>query len=211
MKISASFLSIKENLIENINKLDNSKIDFLHIDVMDGIFVNNKSWNYEFFDRILENTKKNKDIHLMVSNVKEYIDLFKNFNPEYITFHYEASSDIVNIANYIRKFNIKAGLSIKPSTSVEEILPYLDSFDLILVMSVEPGKGGQKFINDSVDKINQLYKLREKYGYNYLIEVDGGINNETSKLCNNADILVVGSYITNSNNYQEQINNISLK
>lgn len=210
MKISASFLSIKENLIENINKLDNSTTDFLHIDVMDGIFVGNKSWNYEFFDRILKDTKKPKDIHLMVSNVKEYIDLFKNFKPEYITFHYEAVSDALNIANYIRNFGIKAGISIKPTTSVEEILPYLDSFDLILVMSVEPGKGGQKFIDDSVDKINQLYKLREKYGYNYVIEVDGGINNTTAKLCNNADILVVGSYITNSNNYQEQINNISL-
>ena len=167
MKISASFLSVKENLIENINNLDNSSVDFLHLDVMDGIFVSNKSWNYEFFERILKNTKKPKDIHLMVSNVKEYIDLFKNFNPEYITFHYEAVSDIKSVANYIKNLNIKVGVSIKPSTSVEEILPYLDYLDLILVMSVEPGKGGQKFINDSVDKINQLYKLREKYNYNY--------------------------------------------
>lgn len=210
MKISASFLSVKENLIENINNLDNSSVDFLHLDVMDGIFVSNKSWNYEFFERILKNTKKPKDIHLMVSNVKEYIDLFKNFNPEYITFHYEAVSDIKSVANYIKNLNIKVGVSIKPSTSVEEILPYLDYLDLILVMSVEPGKGGQKFIDDSVDKINQLYKLREKYNYNYLIEVDGGINEKTSKLCKNADILVIGSYITNSNNYQEQINKISL-
>lgn len=210
MKISASFLSVKENLIENINNLDNSSVDFLHLDVMDGIFVSNKSWNYEFFERILKNTKKPKDIHLMVSNVKEYIDLFKNFNPEYITFHYEAVSDIKSVANYIKNLNIKVGVSIKPSTSVEEILPYLDYLDLILVMSVEPGKGGQKFINDSVDKINQLYKLREKYNYNYLIEVDGGINEKTSKLCKKADILVVGSYITNSDNYQEQINKISL-
>lgn len=210
MKISASFLSVKENLIENINNLDNSSVDFLHLDVMDGIFVSNKSWNYEFFERILKNTKKPKDIHLMVSNVKEYIDLFKNFNPEYITFHYEAVSDIKSVANYIKNLNIKVGVSIKPSTSVEELLPYLDYLDLILVMSVEPGKGGQKFINDSVDKINQLYKLREKYNYNYLIEVDGGINEKTSKLCKNADILVIGSYITNSNNYQEQINKISL-
>lgn len=210
MKISASFLSVKENLIENINNLDNSSVDFLHLDVMDGIFVSNKSWNYEFFERILKNTKKPKDIHLMVSNVKEYIDLFKNFNPEYITFHYEAVSDIKSVANYIKNLNIKVGVSIKPSTSVEEILPYLDYLDLILVMSVEPGKGGQKFINDSVDKINQLYKLREKYNYNYLIEVDGGINEKTSKLCKKADILVIGSYITNSDNYQEQINKISL-
>lgn len=210
MKISASFLSVNENLIENIKKLDSTSIDFFHLDVMDGIFVSNKSWNYEFFQKILMNTIKPKDIHLMVSNVKEYIDLFKNFNPEYITFHYEAISDIKSVTNYIRNLGIKVGLSIKPSTSVEEILPYLNYIDLILVMSVEPGKGGQKFIDDSVDKINQLYKLRKKYNYNYVIQVDGGINDKTSKLCKNADILVIGSYITNSNNYQEQINKISL-
>lgn len=210
MKISASFLSVNENLIENIKKLDSTSIDFFHLDVMDGIFVSNKSWNYEFFQKILMNTIKPKDIHLMVSNVKEYIDLFKNFNPEYITFHYEAISDIKSVTNYIRNLGIKVGLSIKPSTSVEEILPYLNYIDLILVMSVEPGKGGQKFIDDSVDKINQLYKLRKKYNYNYVIQVDGGINDKTSKLCKNADILVVGSYITNSDNYQEQINKISL-
>lgn len=208
MKISASFLSVNENLIDNIKKLDNSSVDFLHLDIMDGIFVNNKSWNYEFFKRILMDTKKPKDIHLMVSNVKEYIDLFKNFNPQYLTFHYEAINDVKSVCNYIKNLGIKVGLSIKPSTSIEEILPYLEYIDLILVMSVEPGKGGQKFIDSSVDKINQLYKLREKYNYNYVIEVDGGINDETSKLCNNADILVVGSYITNSNNYQEQINKI---
>ena len=191
--------------------LDNTTTDFLHVDIMDGIFVNNKSWGYNFLENILKDTKKPKDIHLMVSNIKEYIDIFKNLNPYYLTFHYEASFDILNIINYIHSLGIRAGLSIKPSTSVEEIIPYLSSLDLVLVMSVEPGRGGQTFIDSSVEKINQLYELKKEFNYDYEISVDGGINEETSKLCSNADILVVGSFITNSDDYQEQINKILLK
>ena len=101
------------------------------------------------------------------------------------------------------------GLSIKPNTKVEEIIPYLSYLDLVLVMSVEPGYGGQKFIENSVDKINELYILRSDYNYHYVIEVDGGINDITAKICNNADILVVGSFITNGN-YEEQINKIKV-
>jgi len=197
--------------MQNINMLDNTTTDFLHVDIMDGIFVNNKSWGYNFLENILKDTKKPKDIHLMVSNIKEYIDIFKNLNPYYLTFHYEASFDILNIINYIHSLGIRAGLSIKPSTSVEEIIPYLSSLDLVLVMSVEPGRGGQTFIDSSVEKINQLYELKKEFNYDYEISVDGGINEETSKLCSNADILVVGSFITNSDDYQEQINKILLK
>jgi len=211
LKLSTSFLSIKDNLMQNINMLDNTTTDFLHVDIMDGIFVNNKSWGYNFLENILKDTKKPKDIHLMVSNIKEYIDIFKNLNPYYLTFHYEASFDILNIINYIHSLGIRAGLSIKPSTSVEEIIPYLSSLDLVLVMSVEPGRGGQTFIDSSVEKINQLYELKKEFNYDYEISVDGGINEETSKLCSNADILVVGSFITNSDDYQEQINKILLK
>lgn len=210
MKISVSFLSIKDNLIDNIKRIDNTTTDFLHVDVMDGIFVQNKSWSYEFISNILSDINKPKDVHLMVSNVKEYIDLFKNIDPYYITFHYEASFDILNIVKYIHSLGIRAGLSIKPTTSVEEILPFLSCLDLVLVMSVEPGKGGQTFIESSVDKIKQLRILKEEYNYSYEIEVDGGINEQTSKLCKDADILVAGSYITNSDNYQDQINKISL-
>lgn len=210
MRLSTSFLSIKDNLIDNIKKIDNTTTDLIHIDVMDGIFVSNKSWNFDFYQTLLKDTQKPKDVHLMVSNIKQYIDTFKELNPYYITFHYEATLDILNIVKYIHSLGIRAGLSIKPSTSVEEILEFLPYIDLVLVMSVEPGKGGQAFIDSSVEKINQLRKIKEEYDYAYQIEVDGGINDETSKLCSNADILVVGSYITSAEDYQKQIDNISL-
>ena len=206
--ISASFLSIKDNIKSNIKKLDNTSIDMLHVDIMDGIFVPNKTWNIDEEKELLVNTKKKKDIHLMVNDVKKYIDDFKILKPEYITFHYEAIDNIFDTIRYIKSLKIKVGLSIKPNTNIEDIKPYLKYLDLVLVMSVEPGKGGQTFIESSIDKINYLYNERINNNYQYLIEVDGGINDITSKLCNKADILVIGSFITNGN-YQEQINKIN--
>ena len=198
MKISASFLTIDN--IDNVNKLVNCDIDYLHLDIMDGIFVNNKN-------EVLDVPHiKPLDIHLMVSDVYKYVDKYKTFNPLYITFHYEVGKDILSIINYIKKFNIKVGLSIKPSTKVEEIIPYLPYLDLVLVMSVEPGKGGQTFIMDSIDKIKKLKELKG----NYVIEVDGGINDSTIKYVSDADIVVVGSYIT-SGNYEERIKNLKEK
>ena len=198
MKISASFLTVDN--IDNINKLVNCDIDYLHLDIMDGIFVDNKN-------EVLDVPHiKPLDIHLMVSDVYKYIDKYKTFNPLYITFHYEVGKNILSIINYIKKFNIKVGLSIKPSTKVEEIIPYLPYLDLVLVMSVEPGKGGQSFIMDSVDKIKKLKELKG----NYVIEVDGGINDDTIKYVSDADIVVVGSYIT-SGNYEERIKNLKEK
>ncbi len=202
--LSVSILGIKENIKQNIEKLDSLNIDYLHIDIMDGIFVENKTWGYNEIEKLLQNTKQKKDIHLMVKDVKKYVDDFIKLKPNNITFHYEASSNPLELINYIKEKNIKVGLSIKPETNVEEIIPLLKEIDLILVMSVEPGKGGQEYIENSTNKINELYRLREQKKYNYLIEVDGGINNKTKEKASNADILVVGSYITN-NNYEEKI------
>jgi len=207
MKISASFLDIKEPKDLELAKLDSLDIDYIHLDVMDGIFVENKTYSYEEFYDITKFTKKPKDIHMMVSDVKKYIDEFSKFNPKYITFHYEASSDVISVINYIHSLGLNVGMSIKPSTQVSEITKYLEYLDLVLVMSVEPGKGGQTFIEDSVQKIDDLYTLRENNHYNYVIEVDGGINDETIKKCKNADICVVGSYIT-KNDYEESIRNL---
>lgn len=207
MKISASILNIKDPKKEEVKKLSDLDIDYLHLDVMDGIFVENKTWDYDEYKEIIEYSTKPKDIHLMVSNVKKYIDTFANFNPEFITFHYEAVSEVSSVINYIKDKGIKVGMSIKPSTDVSEIVKYLGYLDLILVMSVEPGKGGQTFINSSVKKINQLYDFRDKMGYKYLIEVDGGINDKTIKECSKADICVAGSYIT-SGDYKQSIDNL---
>lgn len=207
MKIAASFLDIKEPKCEEVTKLNNLDIDYLHLDVMDAIFVENKTYNYEEFNDILKFTTKPKDVHLMVSDVKKYIDEFSKFKPEFITFHYEAVSEVGSVIDYIKDLGIKVGISIKPSTSISEIAKYLNNLDLVLVMSVEPGKGGQTFIEESVNKIEQLYSLREKENYKYLIEVDGGINDETIKKCDKADICVVGSYITKQN-YSEAIDKL---
>lgn len=209
MKVSASFLSIKDNIKSNINVLDKSTIDYLHLDIMDGKFVQNKTFNIDEIKDLLSDTTKPKDVHLMVSDIKKYIDDFSTLNPEYITFHFEATYDSEEIIEYIKSKNIKVGISIKPHTSIKSIISYLPLVDLVLIMSVEPGMGGQTFIEEVVSKIDFLNKLREdNKDYNYVIEVDGGINDETIKLCSNADIIVVGSFITDSNNYQEQIDKL---
>ena len=205
MKISASFLSIKDNLKENIDLLTKCDIDYLHLDIMDGIFVKNKTWDISEIKNLI-NYNKPLDVHLMVSDVYKYVDEYKDLNPEFITFHYEVDLDIMDIINYIKKYNIKVGLSIKPNTKVDEIIPYLPYLDLILVMSVEPGEGGQKFIIDSVNKIKKLKELKG----DYLIEVDGGINDQTINLVKDVDIAVIGSYIT-SGNYEEKIKSIKEK
>ncbi len=208
MKISVSFLSIKNDLKENIEKLDKTTIDYLHLDIMDGKFVNNTTYNIDEIIYLLKNTIKPKDVHLMVSDVLKYIDDFKRINPEYITFHLEAVSNPNKIITYLKENKIKVGLALKPKTKVETILPYLSQIDLVLVMSVEPGYGGQKFISDIIPKIELLKELKAQNNYNYVIEVDGGINIETIKQIKGADIVVVGSYITDSEDYQKQIDNL---
>ena len=204
MKIAASFLKIKEPKHEEILKLDKENIDLIHVDVMDGIFVEAKNYTPEEFIYLVSDTNHPKDVHLMVSDVKKYVDGFKDSKPKNITFHFEATTDVGGMINYIKSLGIEVGLSIKPKTEVKEIVEYLKYIDLVLVMSVEPGKGGQKFIEESTKKIEDLYKLREDYNYHYEIEVDGGINNETIKKCDKADICVVGSYITDDD-YIERI------
>lgn len=201
--IAVSILGIKEDKLNNYKKIDNTSCDFIHLDVMDGMFVENKvdfDFNYEF--------NKKVDIHLMVKDVKKYIDKYKKLKPEYITFHVEVEEEIDRLIQLIKSNNIKVGISIKPNTDINLLNKYLPYIDLVLVMSVEPGRGGQKFIEESTNKINYLKELKEKNNYSYLIEVDGGINYDTISKVSNADIKVVGSYITNSEDYQEQINKL---
>jgi len=207
MKLAASILDIKEPKCEEVTKLSNMDIDYIHIDVMDGLFVENKTWDFLEYQDITKYANKPKDVHLMVSDVRKYIDEFSTFNPDFITFHYEAVSDVMGVINYIKEKGIGVGMSIKPSTDITEIAEYLEYLDLILVMSVEPGRGGQTFMDSSIRKMEQLSELRNKKEYNYLIEVDGGINNETIRKCVNADIVVVGSYIT-KNDYKNAIEEI---
>ena len=196
--ISISILNIKDDN-DKITIMDNLNPEYIHIDIMDGKFVSNTS---DMLDLPVLNSKR--DVHLMVYDVKSYVDIYKKYNPEYITFHVEAISNIRVMIDYIHSLGIKVGLSIKPNTGIDKIFSYLGIIDLALIMSVEPGKGGQKFILSSEDKINELYSIREKYGYHYMIEVDGGVNIESKDNCKNADILVVGSYITMSDTPKEK-------
>lgn len=206
VKISTSILSIRENLIKNIQKLNNTTTDFIHLDIMDGKFVPNKTFMFDTIKDIYNNTSKILDVHLMVENPLDYINEYKNINPEYITIHYEVPN-YKECIKEIKNNNIKAGISIKPNTKVEDIFDILDEVDLVLIMCVEPGYGGQKFINFSIDKIKTLKKYILDHKLNVLIEVDGGINDQNARICveSGADILVSGSFITNNDNYQEQI------
>lgn len=212
MKLSVSILSMKDqfDIKENIKKLNNCNIDFLHIDIMDGKFVKNSTWNCLNVKNILPNNSKPLDIHLMVEDIEKYINDFSILNPKYITFHLEATDNPIKIIKLIKEKNMGVGISIKPNTDVSKILPYLSLVDLVLVMSVEPGQGGQKFLDNSVEKINYLYQVRNDKNYNYVIEVDGGVNNTTIENCRKCDIVVVGSYIT-KNNYEESIKSLNLK
>lgn len=184
---------------EQMDELKNSKAQWLHFDVMDSHFVSNLTFGPDILKGLKKRTNLMMDVHIMVSNVKLVADLFLNVGIDVLTFHYEAIAEnkLVEMAEYIRKHNVKAGISIKPSTDVSVLLPYLQYFDLVLVMSVEPGFGGQKFIEESLEKIKVLRKYIDEHQLNTLIEVDGGINLETGKQCVDAgvDVLVAGSYI----------------
>lgn len=200
MKISVSILKEKDNFKECINKINNTSADYIHLDIMDNTFTNTSSFELKEFLNI--KTNKKFDVHLMSTNLDYQINEAIKLNPEYITFHYEAVKDIHKYINIIKNNNIKVGISINPDTSIDVIKDYLSYIDLVLVMSVEPGMGGQKFILNTVNKLKELNKYKDKF----LISVDGGINNETYNLVKNyVDIVVVGSYITNSNDYENEI------
>lgn len=205
--LSTSILSIKEDLTNNIKKIDRVT-DYIHLDIMDGIFVTNTTWNIEDTRTFTLGHNKPLDVHLMVSNVKKYVDDFSTLNPEYITFHLEAVDNVDEMIEYIKSKGIKVGLSIKPDTDITLIYPYLRKIDLALVMSVEPGKGGQKYLDSATTKIDRLKEIRETFKYNYLIEVDGGVNKDTLSKCINSDLFVIGSYITCSENYDERIQEV---
>ena len=181
MRLSVSILSAY-NRIECIKKLNNTNIDYFHIDIMDGKFVDNKELPINEVNKLSKYMEKPLDIHLMVERPLDYINNLNNENIRNITIHEEINGDKIKIINRIKEKGYKAGLSIKPNTDISKLIPYLDYIDIILIMSVEPGLGGQKFIPETVEKIDNLNKLLNNYNKNIEIEVDGGINNQTIKL-----------------------------
>ena len=199
-----SFLKTRLTPQETIRELNWTSCDYLHIDVMDGVFVDNETMHIDEITLLLRENIKPLDVHLMCNDLKKYIPLYADLMPKYITFHLEAVDNVDDIINFIHSYGIKCGISIKPETNVDELLPYLDKIDLVLVMSVNPGLGGQTFMMESINKINKLRKLNKG---NFKISVDGGINNETIKYVD-VDIAVSGSYVCMSNDYEQAIRNL---
>lgn len=215
-EISTSILSVEEeNSIKTFYNLEEAKTDYFHIDVMDGEFVENNTHKkmLEFCANIKQISNLPLDVHLMVKDIKKYIEDYTNFEPSIITFHIEemkTKEEIMEIINLIRENNIKPAIAISPDTPVESILEYLPYIHMVLVMTVVPGKGGQKLIPDTIVKIKKIKEYIEKNNLDTYIEADGGINEENARILKDAgvDIIVAGSSIINSKNYKETINNL---
>jgi probable ribulose-phosphate 3-epimerase len=207
MLVSTSFLS-SNNIPRDLKKLNETDTDYIHVDVMDGKFVPNKTMPFSEMKNIYKYTSKRLDVHLMVNDPTKYINDYATLNTEYITIHEEIDVDIIEMLKLIKSYGIKCGLAIKPDTLVSDLVPYLPLLDLVLVMSVEPGAGGQKFIMESEDKIKEVKTLIDTYNLSTKISVDGGINSETKDYCSLCDILVSGSYIVNSLDFSKQIDSL---
>lgn len=210
MKVGISFLSRTESFYKTIDRINASSADYIHIDVADGLFVNNRTP----FDRnmldYLKSSKKKKDVHLMTLHIKQFVDVFSYLNPEYITYSFEATTKHTSIIKYIKEKKCKVGLAVGPLTELSSILPYLKKIDQVLIMSIIPGYGGQKFIPNILSKIEELVKIRKEQNLHFIINIDGGINIDSLPLLKDVplDMVVAGSYVCKSINYDERISHL---
>lgn len=202
MKVAVSFLSSDYEMDKTIELIDNSIADYIHVDVMDGLFVNNKNFSPLDLLVLLGKTNKLLDVHLMVNNPIPYINAIKDLkNLDAITIHSEIDS-YYECAKLIKDLGIKLGVALNPSTVVRDMQDKIELADLVLVMSVVPGAGGQKFIEDVIYKIAMIKAM------NKLVYIDGGINDETIKLVKSVDCVISGSYVCKSLDYNERINKL---
>ena len=198
IKISPSILNVKENDLENkVKSLDSSGADYIHIDVMDGHYVDNTSFGVETIKKIRKITSKILDVHLMVRPVQHHIDDYIEAGSDIISFHPEADENSLDIIKHINQSEVKSGIAIHPEINIEKFEYLLPLVKQVIVMTVIPGFGGQKFMENQVYKIGKLNEIRKNKNYKYKIEVDGGINNTNKDSCinNGVDILAVGSYL----------------
>ena len=214
IKISPSILGGSFSNIERIIlDLNQSKAEYIHFDVMDGDFVPNLTFGPKFISNVRNFSNKVFDVHLMINRVEKFLDDYIRAGSDIITFHIEINEDIENIIKKIKAKGIKCGLAIKPKTSWSEIQPYLQHIDQVIVMTVEPGFGGQEFMNDQVDKIKNISNYIKLNNLRVGIEIDGGINFETGKTCveAGANILVAGSFLFNQGDLIAATNSLSDK
>lgn len=205
-KISISFLN-SEYVTDDILRINNSSADYIHVDVMDGRFVRRIKNPYKKLLKIQDKLTKKLDVHLMCKNPLKLINYYAAFNTEYITVHVEIK-DIKKYLKLIRQYGIKCGLAISPDTSVSELLPYINDIDLVIVMGVVPGKGGQAFISNTLNRIGEIKKMIKDNKSKAKISVDGGVNDVISKKLKNVDILVSGSYLLDAGILEERINTL---
>ncbi len=211
VKIAPSILSADfSKLGEELRNVEKAGADLIHFDVMDGHFVPNISFGYKVLKDVKDVIGLDYDVHLMVEEPEYLIEPFSKYGASIITIHVEAVSDVDKYIDLIHRYGVKAGISIKPDTPVEDIVQYLNKVDLVLIMSVYPGFGGQKFIDDSVDKLVHLDAIRKEKSYSYVIEIDGGINDKTSRkiIDKGIDIMVAGSYIFGASDYKNAIESL---
>ena len=205
MLVSVSILSCYDNLIDSVKKVNKSNADYLHIDVMDGKFVDNEKFPIDITYDVIESSEKKIDLHLMVDSI-DTVKKYALLKPDYLTFHVEIIKDD-SIIKYLKSLGIKVGLAINPETSIDKLMPYINDIDLVLFMSVNPGYGGQAFKEEVLDKI---IKLKECINDNIIISIDGGINSETIDKCKcvGCNMVVSGSFITNNDNYDISIDKL---
>ena len=212
--ISTSILGATSlNVDKEIKKYKDAGIKWIHFDVMDGKFVRNVSFETPFLKEVCNKVDLVKDVHIMINDPLNRVEEYADCGADYLTFHYEACKDdyeVIKVIDKIHALKMKAGISIKPNTPTDKIFPFLKDLDLVLIMSVEPGYGGQRFIDSSIEKIAFLRNEIDKNNCSTLISVDGGINDKTAPLCLNAgaDILVVGQYLFNHDDFLERYQRI---